>query len=340
MPHEAVLLLNLGSPDSPEVPDVRRYLREFLSDKRVLDKPIAPVRQFILNAFILPRRPRSSAEAYRKIWTSEGSPLVVISKHVQALLQKKVDLPVELAMRYGKPSTSSVLQKMISEGVRKIYLIPLYPHYAMSRFETAVVKVQEVLADIAPDAVLKTFPPFYEDPLYIESMVAVAQEFLDKGYDHLLFSYHGLPERHLKQADASKMHCLVKSDCCATPNPVHEFCYRAHAFKTVQAFVKRAKIPEGKFSVSFQSRLGREPWLKPYTDVELEQFPSRGVRRLLVICPAFVSDCLETLEEIAMRGKEIFMEAGGEEFHQIPCLNEHPLWIDALKGFVERLRLE
>jgi ferrochelatase len=337
MSTEAVLLLNLGSPDSPEIPDVRKYLKEFLSDKRVLDTP-APIRQFVLNVFILPRRPRNSAEAYRKIWTPQGSPLIVISKRVQSLLQKKIDIPIELAMRYGKPSTDGVLKKMIAQGIQKIYLIPLYPHYAMSSYETAVVKVQEVLAKIAPGTVLKTLPPFYEDPEYIKAMVSSSEDFLKKSYDHLLFSFHGIPERHLKQADPSKCHCLIQSNCCSTPNPVHDFCYRAHAFKTVRAFVEKAKIPEAKYSVSFQSRLGREPWLKPYTDFELKEFPSRGIKRLLVICPAFVSDCLETLEEIAMRGKEIFMEAGGEEFHQIPCLNDHPLWIEALESYVKKLR--
>lgn len=334
---EAVLLVNLGSPDSPQVPDVRRYLREFLSDKRVLDTP-APIRQFVLNVFILPRRPKNTAHAYQKIWTDEGAPLVVISRKIQKLLQDRVDIPVELAMRYGKPSIRDVLNSMVKKGVQKIHLIPLYPHNAMSSFETAVVRVQEVLKEVGKGVELNTFPPFYQHPKYIQALVDSASSHLQKPYDHLLFSFHGIPERHLKQEDGSGCHCLIAKDCCTTPNPVHRTCYRAHCYATVQAFVKKAGIPEDKYSVSFQSRLGREPWLTPYTDFELEKFPSKGIKKLLVICPSFVSDCLETLEEISMRGKEIFTEAGGETFHQIPCLNEHPAWIDALHCFVDELR--
>ena len=336
MPLQAVLLVNLGSPDSPSVSDVRRYLREFLSDPRVMDAPWL-IRQLVLQLTILPSRPRQTAEAYQKIWAKEGSPLIVTSKRVQSLLYEKVSLPVELAMRYGNPSISHVVQSLLDQKIEEILLIPLYPHYAMSSYETVMARVREVLDEKKSRVALKISPPFYDDPDYVRALVAVAQEHLGKGYDHLLFTFHGLPERHLRLADSSKQHCMTLKNCCATPNPAHQTCYRAQAFKTVEAFVRQAGIPSNHYSVAFQSRLGREPWLQPYTDHELKALPSRGIKRLMVISPSFVSDCLETLEELGMRGREIFLNAGGSEFTLIPCLNDHPQWIEALRKFVSRL---
>ncbi|MBI4027337.1 MAG: ferrochelatase [Verrucomicrobia bacterium] len=337
MPSQAVLLVNLGSPDSPAVPDVRRYLREFLSDRRVMDVPWL-IRQFVLNVFILPFRPKKSAEAYQKIWPKDGSPLVVMSKRVQSLLQKKANLPVELAMRYGNPAVPDALQRLIEQKTEEILLIPLFPHYAMSSYETVTEKVREVLTAKAPGVALKILPPFYDDPDYLQSLVAGAREYLKQPYDHLLFSFHGLPERHLKKADISRNHCLRQENCCAVPHLAHQTCYRAQAFKTVEAFVSQAGVSADHYSIAFQSRLGRDPWLGPCTDQELVRFPSRGIKKLLVICPSFVTDCLETLEEIAIRGKENFLAAGGESFTMIPCLNDHPRWMDTLTSYVARLQ--
>jgi ferrochelatase len=331
---KAVLLVNLGSPDSPQVADVRRYLREFLSDPCVIDSPWL-IRQLVLNLFILPFRPKQSAAAYQTIWTPEGSPLVVISRQVQSLLQQEISMPVALAMRYGNPSISKILKLLSDQGVSELFLIPLYPHYAMSSYETVVKKVQETLRKMKSNIQLTIQPPFYDEPHYIQALVESAQPYLQYDYDHLLFSFHGIPERHIKKADASGCHCLVKENCCETPNPVHQVCYRAQTRKTVAAFVKAAKIPENKYSIAYQSRLGRDPWLKPYTDLELERLPSLGIKKLLVICPAFVSDCLETLEEIAERGKETFFHAGGENFTMIPCLNTHPDWINTLRSYIK-----
>lgn len=336
MPKQTVLLVNLGSPKSPAVGDVREYLREFLSDPRVLDgSPL--VRQMVLNLFILPFRPSKSAAAYRTIWTHEGSPLIVVSKKVQALLQQKLETPVELAMRYGEPSIPEVIERIAKSGCEELLLIPLYPHYAMSSYETVVVKVRESLAISGPKIRLKVQPPFYSDPAYLRAMIECAAPFLQASYDHVLFSFHGLPERHLRMADSSRAHCLTHAECCLENHPAHSTCYRAQAFQTVHEFVAKANIPTSRYSISFQSRLGRDSWLKPYTDYVLRDLATGGVRNLLVICPAFVSDCLETLEEIAIRGKEIFIEAGGEQYEQIPCLNDHPLWIEALAGFSKRL---
>jgi ferrochelatase len=332
---KGVLLVNLGSPDSPSVPDVRRYLREFLMDGRVLDAPW-PVRFCIVHFAILPFRPKPSAEAYHKIWTPAGSPLVVTSRNVQASLRQRVNVPVELAMRYQNPSIPDAVRNLASTGVDEVLLIPLFPHYAMSSFETAVERVKEVAAALAPQMRLQVQPPFYAEPDYIAALVGSAQEYLAQGYDHLLFSFHGLPERHLRKSDPTGRHCLASENCCTTPSPAHATCYRAQCLKTVAAFVEQAGVLEGKYSIAFQSRLGRDPWLKPYTDFELPRLAQSGVRKLLVICPAFVSDCLETLEEIGLRGRETFLEAGGKEFALIPCLNEHPLWLAALENMVGR----
>jgi len=336
--NKGVLLVNLGSPDSPSVADVRRYLREFLMDGRVLDVNWL-VRFCIVHFAILPSRPKQSAEAYHKIWMPEGSPLVVISRNVQAKLQQQVSVPVELAMRYQNPSIPKAVRNLAQKGVDELLLIPLFPHYAMSSFETAVERVKEVAAALAPQMRLKVQPPCFQDPDYITALVGSAQEFLKRDYDHLLFSFHGLPERHLRKSDPTGRHCLATDDCCTTASPAHATCYRAQCFKTVAAFVKQAGVPAGKYSVSFQSRLGRDPWLKPYTDFELPRLAQSGVKRLLVMCPAFVSDCLETLEEIGLRGREAFLEAGGTESTLIPCLNEHPLWLEALENMVSRFLL-
>jgi ferrochelatase len=335
---KGILLVNLGSPDSPAVGDVRRYLREFLMDGRVLDAPW-PVRFCVVHFAILPFRPKHSAEAYQKIWTADGSPLVVISRNVQAKLQQRVSVPVELAMRYQHPSIPHAVRSLAQKGVDEVLLISLFPHFAMSSFETAVERVKEVAAALAPQMRVQVQPPFYEEPEYIAALVGSARDDLKRGYDHLLFSFHGLPERHMRKADPTGCHCLATENCCTTDSLAHATCYRAQCFKTVAAFVKQAGVPEGKYSISFQSRLGREPWLKPYTDFELPRLAQQGVRKLLVMCPAFVSDCLETIEEIGLRGRETFLGAGGAEFALIPCLNEHPLWLEALENMVSRFLL-
>lgn len=332
---KAVLLVNLGSPDSPSVSDVRRYLREFLMDGRVLDVNWF-VRFCIVHFAILPSRPQQSAHAYQSVWAPDGSPLIAISKRLQAKLQAKANLPIELAMRYQNPSIPDAIRRLAWQGADEVLVIPLFPHYAMSSYETAVERVKEVAAPVAPGMRFEFEPPCFDHPDYIAALVASAREHLDRGYDHLLFSFHGLPERHLRKADPTGCHCLATPDCCQTPSPAHATCYRAQCFKTVAAFVAKAAVPKEKYSVAFQSRLGRDPWLKPYTDLELPRLASKGDKKLLVMCPAFVSDCLETLEEIGIRGKEAFLNAGGSKFTLIPCLNEHPLWVEALSGMVSR----
>lgn len=331
MSQRAVLLVNLGSPDSPSVPDVRRYLREFLGDERVIDLA-SPLRYALLEGIILRTRPKKSAHAYASIWQPEGSPLIITSRSVRDKLAATLGeaTPVYLAMRYGQPSIASVITQMAADGIKDVLLFPQYPHYAMSSWETVAVKVYAERAKLAPHLQITTVQPFYQDADYIEALHAVAAPYLAQPHDHLLFSYHGIPERHLRKADSSKAHCTTVADCCTTCSPAHATCYKAQVLATTRAFVARAKISPAKHSVSFQSRLAGEPWLSPFTDKVLETLPKEGKKRLLVLCPAFVTDCLETIEEISGEGREGFLAAGGESFQQIPCLNDHPAYIDFL----------
>lgn len=337
MSKQGVLLLNLGSPDSPDVSDVRRYLREFLMDGRVMDAPW-PIRFGVVHFGILPKRPKHSAEAYRSIWTDQGSPLIVSSRRIQAALQERLDIPVELAMRYQNPRIENSIQKLADGGVTNLLVIPLFPHYAMSSYETAAERAREVARKRAPQMKLKIVPPYYDQPAYIAALVASASRYLEQNHDHMLFSFHGLPERHLRKADNTGCHCMKVQNCCEVPSPAHATCYRAQCLKTVRSFVRATDLPEGSYSVAFQSRLGREPWMQPYTDIEIERLAKAGVKRLAVICPAFISDCLETLEEIGIRGRETFLQAGGEELTLVPCLNDHPEWITALEEMVEQFK--
>jgi ferrochelatase len=338
MPKRAVLLVNLGSPDSPSVPDVRRYLDEFLGDERVIDKPAQPFRSILFNGIIIPRRAPKSAHAYEQIWTKEGSPLIVTSRSVQQKLAAAVGsaATVYLAMRYGTPSIASVLTRMAADGIEEALLFPQYPHYAMSSWETVVVKVQEEALRVAPRIKFTLVQPFFADTDYIDALHAVTAPYLKKPHDYVLFSYHGIPERHLRQSDPSHAHCLTVNDCCSSCSPVHATCYKAQCLATTRLLVARLGLAADRYSVSFQSRLVGEPWLRPYTDFELERLPGDGKKRLLVLCPAFVTDCLETLEEIRGEGAETFLEAGGESFEQIPCLNDQPPFIDFLASRVRR----
>ena len=326
-----VIMLNLGSPDSTDIPDVRRYLKEFLMDERVLDAP-TPIRKLVVNAFILPFRPKQSAEAYEEIWTEAGSPLIVTSLALRDLVAESFDFPIEMAMRYGNPSTPDVVEKLINQGVDDLYIMPMYPHYAMSSYETAVVAVMDEVRKSKPELKTTLLPPYYDDPGYIAALVESAQSYLQDDYDKLIFSFHGIPQRHLVKGDPSHQHCMKTPDCCNTCHQDHATCYRHQCAMTVEKFVEALDIPKEKYMVTFQSRLGREPWLQPYTDKTLEALPEQGVKKIKIMCPAFTADCLETIEEISGEGAEIFEEAGGESFEQIPCLNTHPTWVEYLKG--------
>lgn len=337
MSTRAVLLVNLGSPDSPSVPDVRRYLREFLGDERVIDLP-APLRWLLLEGVILRTRPKKSAHAYQSIWTPEGSPLMRISERVRVGLGEALgpEVRVYLAMRYGTPSIADVLAQIAADGVEELLLIPQYPHFAMSSWETVEVRVRQELWRQKIPLRLTCVSPFYADPDYIAALHAVAAPYLNEPHDHVLFSYHGVPIRHLRKYGCTRGRAARACDCCPPGSPSRDRCYRAQVYATTRAFAARAGLAAEAHSVSFQSRLAGEPWCEPFTDATLARLPAAGVKRLLVMCPAFVADCLETLEEISGEGRDLFLAAGGESFRQIPCLNDHPAYLDFLAGRVRR----
>ena len=330
-----IILMNLGSPDSTEVKDVKKYLTEFLMDKRVIDYPYL-LRKLLVSGVIVPFRAAKSAAAYKTIWTKEGSPLITLTKQQQQALQQQVAEPVVVAMRYGNPSMEDAYERLVKSvpDLQEVIAIPMYPHYAMSSYETAVEYAREIYKKKKYSFKLTFVKPFYNNAEYIDALSEKIRPYLQKPYDHILFSYHGLPQRHITKGDVTGCHCLKVNDCCNVPSPVHAHCYRHQVLTTARLVAEKLQIPAGKYSFSFQSRLGREEWLKPYTDFRLMEFPAEGVKKLLVVCPAFVSDCLETLEEIAEQGKHTFMQAGGESFEAIPCLNTHPEWIQALSNWI------
>ncbi len=364
-PPRCLLLANLGSPASPAEADVRAYLNEFLMDPRIIDMPY-PLRWFIVKRFILPKRPAQSARAYQRIWREEGSPLIALSQRVRARLAARLDMPVALGMRYGQPSVRAGLEELLGEmgPGGEIILLPMYPHYAMSTYETLTLKTLaelEKLAGVEPtpdkaaqrwlrdavsradgrafsrsvgDYTLRVIPPHYHHPAYIAALAASIRPTLAAGdFDHLLFSFHGVPERHLHKTAPRGAGCL-QDGCCTTAVGAHALCYRHQAFTTTKLVARALGLHPDQYSLSFQSRLGRDEWLKPYTADELPRLARAGVKRLAVVTPAFTVDCLETLEEIGIEGRETFLQAGGAHFGRIPCLNDNDDWVAAMAGMV------
>ncbi|WMI68852.1 ferrochelatase [Mangrovimonas sp. YM274] len=331
---KGILLVNLGSPDSPDPKDVKKYLGEFLMDERVIDVPLW-ARNLLVKGIILNTRPKASAEAYSKIWWEEGSPLIVISERLKAGIQKQVEAPVALAMRYGSMSIKKGLQELVDQGVEEVFIVPLYPQFAMATTETILVLAEEIRKEHFPNLKFSDLKAFYNRPDYIEVLSnSIAKHLEGKPFDHLLFSYHGVPERHIRKRDVTKSHCKIDGSCCATPSKAHEFCYRHQCLEVTRLVAEKLCLEEGTYSTSFQSRLGFDPWLQPYTDRTIEALGKKGLKRMAIVTPAFVSDCLETLEEIAMEGKEIFEEMGGEHFTTVPCLNDDKEWVDLLSKWM------
>ncbi|GAA3560146.1 ferrochelatase [Snuella lapsa] len=331
---KGILLVNLGSPDSPDPKDVKRYLGEFLMDERVIDIPLV-ARTALVKGIILKTRPKASAAAYKKIWWEEGSPLIVISERLRAKIQKQVEVPMALAMRYGSMTIKKGLQELVDKGVDEVLLFPLYPQFAMATTETITVLAEELRQDCFRDLKITSVPAFYNKPDYIEVLSNSIKKYLEgKNYEHLLFSYHGVPERHIRKSDITKSHCKIDKSCCTAPSKAHEFCYRHQCLEVTRLVVEKLQLKEGSFSTSFQSRLGFDPWLQPYTDRTIERLGKQGVKNMAIVTPAFVSDCLETLEEIAMEGQEIFHEMGGENFITIPCLNDDSEWVALLSKWI------
>ena len=336
---KGALLINLGSPDSPDPGDVKRYLGEFLMDERVID--ISKIlRTFLVKGIILNTRPKKSAKAYKKIWWEEGSPLIVLSKRLQKSVQKKISIPVELAMRYGNPSIEEGIKNLVNQGVNEIILIPLYPQFAMATTETILVLAEEVRSQNHPNVSFTVLPPFYNHPDYIRVLSESIQENLKgKEWEHLLFSYHGIPERHIRKSDVTKSHCKIDKSCCQTSSKAHKYCYRHQCYETTRQVAEYLELKEGTFSTSFQSRLGLDPWLRPYTDQTVAKFAKKGLKKMAIATPAFVSDCLETLEEIGMEAAEDFEEKGGEKLYVIPCINDRPDWVNVLSRWIDQWAL-
>lgn len=336
MTDHALLLVNLGSPASTSVADVRSYLNQFLMDPYVIDLPW-PVRRLLVS-LILIKRPEQSAHAYASIWWDEGSPLVVLSRRLQQQMSAQwTQGPVALAMRYGEPSIETELTRLAAQGIRNVTLAPLYPQFADSTVTTVIEEAKRVVRDKKLKVQFSILQPFYDQPEYLEALVNSAKPYVEQAFDHLLLSFHGLPERHLNKLDPTGQHCFKDADCCKNASPeVLLTCYRAQCIRTAEAFAARMGLPDGKWSVSFQSRLGRAKWIEPYTEARLDALARQGVKKLLVMCPAFVADCIETLEEIGDRGLEQFREAGGEQLVLVPCLNDSEQWAVALNTLCER----
>lgn len=336
---KGVLLVNLGSPEAPTPEAVKPYLDQFLMDERVIDLPYL-LRAFVVRGIILRKRPEKSAEAYKKIWWDEGSPLLVISKRTQKKVQERLEIPVALAMRYGNPSIESGLKELANQGVTEVLLFPLYPQYAMATTETIEVLADRLVKEKFPQIKLTKFPAFYNKPDYIKSLANVTKQGLEGfNYDHILFSYHGVPERHIRKTDKTGKHKSVKivegSYCCKPGTPEAEFCYRTHCFETTRQVIEQLGISEDQYTLTFQSRLGIDKWLQPFTADKVTELAKKGIKKLAVLTPAFVADCIETLEEIEMEAGKDFKENGGEEFKMIPCLNDDDQWMDVMANWIK-----
>jgi len=332
-----ILLVNLGTPNSPDTNHVRKYLIEFLNDGRVIDIP-AFRRKLLVNGIIAPFRAPKSAAQYKVIWTKEGSPLLIYGEKLKAKLQKAMgdDYVVELAMRYQNPSLESVIGKLLHEKpVQKLIVVPLYPHYASSSTGSTIDKVMDVIKNKEVIPPVSIVGPFFNHPAFIDAFAKVVKSKNNiADYDHFLFSYHGLPERHImKGSVSSKMNCTL-SDCCNTLSATNFFCYRASCFHTTKLLAAALNLPDSSYSSTFQSRLGRDPWIKPYTDKVIEEKAKSGVKKMLVFSPAFVADCLETLFEIRIEYARLFKEYGGTQLDLADSLNDSDEWVSALKEII------
>lgn len=333
-----VLVINLGTPEAPSASKVRPYLREFLGDPRVIDIN-ALGRFLLLNLIILPFRPRKSAEAYEKIWTADGSPLLfhtrVFTERLQAALPAD-RYRVDYAMRYGQPSIPSRVEAMLSQSVDNLVILPMYPQYASASTGSSLECVFKVLAGRWNVPPVKVVAPFFGDPGFLEAVASAGRpQLASLSPDHVLFSYHGLPERQIRKSETLEGHCLKADDaCCAALSFKNQYCYRAQCFETSRQLAARLQLAPGRYSTAFQSRLGRTPWIKPYTDLVVQELARQGKKRLLVFEPSFTADCLETLEEIGLRASASFLEAGGEKLVLVPALNADPAWVAAARDLV------
>lgn len=329
-----VLLINLGTPLSFQPDDVYRYLLEFLTDERVIDTSWW-IRQFLVRGLIVPRRYKSSAKSYEQIWMPEGSPLMVYGKRVQLLLQKALgdEFAVELAMRYQSPSIQSGLTSLLQQKIKRLLIFPLFPHYASATTGSILQKVMDALKKELYIPETSWINQFGTHPAYLEALSAIAKNYPLENYDYFLFSYHGLPQRQLLKQDPSGT-CLQRKTCCKMDHPGKASCYAAQCYATTDALARLLGIPETKFCVTFQSRLGREAWLQPYTNEKVIQLARLNYKKILVFCPSFICDCLETLYEIKKEYGAEYQHAGGETLDLVAGLNDHPVWIKGLRSMI------
>ena len=328
-----VLLINLGSPKELSKKSVRQYLRVFLSDDNVVDLPKF-FQQFILRLFILPFRPKNTLEAYEKIWTKEGSPLIISTESIANKLTKKTGWNVEYAMRYEEPSIEKALHKFKKKEINKIYVISLYPHNAMATTVTTELETRNVAMNISNDFELIFTKPFFDNEEYINAMVNSIRPYVEnKSYDKIIFSYHGIPKRQAKKTDETGEHCFSTSNCCEIENDGSKDCYRSHTRIASDLTAKKLGLEDDQWEIAYQSRIG-PGWLTPFTDKRLAKLPEEGKDNIAILCPSFISDCLETLEEIDIRGRETFLKAGGKNMTYIPCLNDSEDTINLLENLV------
>lgn len=333
-----VLLIQLGTPDSTEVADVRSYLRQFLSDPRVIDLP-APARFLLLNAVILPFRPRRSAEQYEKIWTESGSPLTIHTENLAREVQAELGdgYRVAFGMRYKNPPITRAVAELVAANCERIVILPLFPQYASASTGSALEEALRVLGGMWNVPAVTTIGDFYDDAGFIGAVASVARPHLDAfNPDHVILSYHGLPEKQVRKSDPTGGWCLTNDSCCDRIVEANRHCYRAQSFATTRALSAGLELEAGQFSTTFQSRLAGQKWIEPYTDVELAALHASGVRRLAVLTPSFTADCLETLEEIGIRLRKQWQETGGDDLLVVPCLNAAPVWVSAVAGLVRK----
>lgn len=336
MSKKGVLLVNLGTPDSPSTADVRKYLREFLMDPLVIDiNPIA--RNLLVKGIIVPTRGPKSAKLYQAIWDEKtGSPLLYYSRLQQQLLQERLgdDYQVELAMRYQSPSISSALESLKKALIYDITVIPLFPQYASASTGSVYDKVMELIRLWPTKPSVKFINSFHDNALMIEAFADNALKYEPDTYDHILFSFHGLPQRQLIKSDHTHHTCLKAADCCKTLTDSNRFCYSAQSHHTARLIAEKLNVPKEKYTVCFQSRLGNDPWVQPYTVDVVKRLANEGKKRLLVFCPAFVADCLETVYEVPVEYGTDFKALGGEEVQLVESLNDSPKFIEALAAMV------
>ena len=329
---KGVLLINLGSPENNDLDSVKKFLREFLNDKFVINLPKF-IRNFIVNLIIVPFRSTKTLKAYKSIWVNKESPIIRNTQSIGKKLQNLVSIPVEVAMRYQKPTIGGALKKLSINGCNEITAIPLYPHYAMSSSLTTINHINELNVKLGINLKINIIESFYNDDRYIKALSENIRNNIPRDLDFLLFSYHGIPNNHLLKMDPTKAHCLKSNDCCELKSNAKRYCYKAQVLETSRLCSSYLDLQDNEWGVSFQSRLW-PGWIKPWTDIELQRLPKSGKKNIAIVCPAFVADNLETLEEIKIRGKKKFLEAGGESFTYIPCLNSDHLFLDCLKGLI------